>query len=93
MGSFEEGSPDYATLDNAEMIQGVDAEYNSSDRMAVMITTIHTSLIISKTTWQNGSQPNHVFHHHYQSTRKTAQPELPVHSRFSNVRCPHILSL
>lgn len=45
MGSFEEGSPDYATLDNAEMIQGVDAEYNSSDRMAVMTTTIHTSLI------------------------------------------------
>ena len=27
MGSFEEGAPDYATLDNAEMLQGVAAEY------------------------------------------------------------------
>ena len=27
MGSFEEGSPDYATLDNAEMLQGVAIEY------------------------------------------------------------------
>ena len=27
MGSFEEGSPDYATLDNEEMVQGVAGEY------------------------------------------------------------------
>ena len=27
MGSFEEGSPDYATLDNEEMLQGVAGEY------------------------------------------------------------------
>ena len=27
MGSFEEGAPDYATLDNAEMLQGVEAEF------------------------------------------------------------------
>ena len=27
MGSLEEGAPDYATLDNAEMLQGVAAEY------------------------------------------------------------------
>ena len=27
MSSFEEGAPDYATLDNAEMLQGVAAEY------------------------------------------------------------------
>ena len=27
MGSFEEGSPDYATLDNEEMLAGVDDEY------------------------------------------------------------------
>ena len=27
MGSFEEGAPDYATLDNAEMLQGAAAEY------------------------------------------------------------------
>ncbi|MGX8704535.1 MAG: DUF3089 domain-containing protein, partial [bacterium] len=27
MGSFEEGAPDYATLDNEEMLQGVEAEY------------------------------------------------------------------
>jgi len=27
LGSFEEGAPDYATLDNAEMLQGVEQEY------------------------------------------------------------------
>ena len=27
MGSFEEGAPDYATLDNAEMLEGVKVEY------------------------------------------------------------------
>ncbi len=27
VGSFEEGAPDYATLDNAEMLEGVKAEY------------------------------------------------------------------
>ena len=27
MGSFEEGAPDYATLDNAEMLEGVKIEY------------------------------------------------------------------
>jgi len=27
MGSLEEGAPDYATLDNAEMLQGVELEY------------------------------------------------------------------
>ncbi len=27
MGSFEEVAPDYATLDNAEMLQGVEAEF------------------------------------------------------------------
>ena len=27
MGSFEDGAPDFATIDNAEMQQGVDAEY------------------------------------------------------------------
>ena len=57
MGSFEEGSPDYATLDNAEMIQGVDAEYNSSDRMAVMTTTIHFSITTSRIMWQRELPP------------------------------------
>lgn len=61
MGSFEEGSPDYATLDNAEMILGVAVEYQAHATVFADTTTfLHTTANAACGTRGSRQQKNYL---------------------------------
>ena len=47
MTSLEEGAPDFATLDNEEMLQGVEGEYNEHST-----TTLRIAMAAVRSSWQ-----------------------------------------